>query len=163
MNSLLPDVNYFKQDFFLSGKLLARLLVSQITDGGILHRFFCVIHLDEPDNTVSIASDLVRIARGCSLGSPTAISVVDKLCARISAEDEPNSSSLPKSVQTLGKDVVHSPSSRLVQASHQFAAALISTPTPNGLLFVTEGNAKSRVPGHGIQMHEKLSARSRRR
>ncbi|THD21531.1 S phase cyclin A-associated protein in the endoplasmic reticulum [Fasciola hepatica] len=109
----------------------------------------------------------VRIATGLTLRSPTSISMVDNLSAQPPVEDEMSLSSLPKSleqsIQTLEKDVIRSPSSRLVQASHQLAAALISAPAPNGLLFVTESSAKSRVPGHGVQMHEELSARSRRR
>ncbi|TPP66286.1 S phase cyclin A-associated protein in the endoplasmic reticulum [Fasciola gigantica] len=119
------------------------------------------------NNTVNIPNDLVRIATGFTLRSPTSISMVGNLSAQPPVEDEMSLSCLPKnleeSVQTLEKDVIRSPSSRLVQASHQLAAALISAPAPNGLLFVTENSAKSRVPGHGVQMHEKLSARSRRR
>ncbi|KAH8857207.1 S phase cyclin A-associated protein in the endoplasmic reticulum, partial [Schistosoma japonicum] len=34
---------------------------------------------------------------------------------------------------------------------------------PHGLLLISKTEAKSRIPGHGVHMHEKLSARSKRR
>ncbi|KAH8857226.1 S phase cyclin A-associated protein in the endoplasmic reticulum [Schistosoma japonicum] len=34
---------------------------------------------------------------------------------------------------------------------------------PHGLLLIPKTEAKSRIPGHGVHMHEKLSARSKRR
>ncbi|KAA3677366.1 uncharacterized protein DEA37_0011331 [Paragonimus westermani] len=62
------------------------------------------------------------------------------------------------------------PSCSLTTPGSQVPTALLSTvvgttavATAKGLLFLSEASAKSRVPGHGVQMHEKLSARSQKR
>ncbi|KAF5401264.1 hypothetical protein PHET_05255 [Paragonimus heterotremus] len=62
------------------------------------------------------------------------------------------------------------PPCSLSTSGSQVPPALLSTvvgttavATAKGLLFLSEASAKSRVPGHGIQMHEKLSARSQKR
>ncbi|KAF8564820.1 hypothetical protein P879_10589, partial [Paragonimus westermani] len=62
------------------------------------------------------------------------------------------------------------PSCSLTTPGSQVPPALLSTvvgttavATAKGLLFLSEASAKSRVPGHGVQMHEKLSARSQKR
>ncbi|KAF7232003.1 hypothetical protein EG68_10232 [Paragonimus skrjabini miyazakii] len=70
----------------------------------------------------------------------------------------------------LNDRVDSTPPCCLSTSGSQVPPALLSTmvgttavATAKGLLFLSEASAKSRVPGHGVQMHEKLSARSQKR
>ncbi|OON17205.1 hypothetical protein X801_06961 [Opisthorchis viverrini] len=58
-------------------------------------------------------------------------------------------------------DILLNRTSSLGSGQH-LLTPVASVNTAKGLLLLSELNAKSRVPGHGIQMHEKFSSRSRR-
>ncbi|CAL8068491.1 unnamed protein product [Calicophoron daubneyi] len=89
----------------------------------------------------------------------------NKMRPEESSEAEPNSS---HSVMVAAAPTSPEKGEELApEAVADRQIALISSPAVSmanaSLLFITESGAKSRTPGHGIQMHEKLSARSRRR
>uniref|UniRef100_A0A183AW35 U1-type domain-containing protein n=1 Tax=Echinostoma caproni TaxID=27848 RepID=A0A183AW35_9TREM len=113
-----------------------------------------------------LSNNLIRTVSNRPVDSSSVTQPIDNSSVQQPDDHEANlfSTTNPEEcAQTPVEEIVRSSSNRLTQASHQLAAALISAPASNGLLFVTEANVKSRIPGHGVQMHEKLSARSRRR
>ncbi|TGZ64767.1 hypothetical protein CRM22_006209 [Opisthorchis felineus] len=73
---------------------------------------------------------------------------------------KPRHSSSPARSQQ-SSDIFLNRTSSLGSGQHMLTP-VASVNTAKGLLLLSELNAKSRVPGHGIQMHEKFSSRSRR-
>ncbi|CAH8654124.1 unnamed protein product [Dicrocoelium dendriticum] len=78
-----------------------------------------------------------------------------------------DSTTMPTSVTHCSNDVNVG---KLVSSNPHYMRAMVSpsmgvtaVETAKGLLFLSEMSAKSRTPGHGVQMHEKLSARSARK
>ncbi|VDP20273.1 unnamed protein product [Schistosoma margrebowiei] len=67
------------------------------------------------------------------------------------------SSSLSKNTVMLEKSSKHIDSNETMLSLSTSAAAT------QGLLFIPKTEVKSRIPGHGVHMHEKLSARSKKR
>ncbi|CAH8628245.1 unnamed protein product [Schistosoma bovis] len=74
------------------------------------------------------------------------------------------SSSLSKNTVILEKSSKHIDSNEtMLSLSTSAAATQDVNICPQGLLFLPKTEVKSRIPGHGVHMHEKLSARSKKR
>ncbi|CAH8644250.1 unnamed protein product [Schistosoma haematobium] len=74
------------------------------------------------------------------------------------------SSSLSKNTVMLEKSSKHMDSNEtMLSLSTSAAATQDVNICPQGLSFIPKTEVKSRIPGHGVHMHEKLSARSKKR
>ncbi|XP_018653682.1 LOW QUALITY PROTEIN: hypothetical protein Smp_198330 [Schistosoma mansoni] len=68
-----------------------------------------------------------------------------------------------KNTVLLEKSPKHLDSNETMSLSNSAATTQDVNICPQGLLFIPKTEVKSRIPGHGVHMHEKLSARSKKR